>query len=473
METQGFTNECVVQLQQLVQTLPDIAIRTRHRQVELQVRRIVFTELSAQWAQCDESARASTPAQRSTVSRWQSMTAGIRSCMSQHPRLLDELSSAGALGCALENKCLRLAVQQLHQIKREEQLCVRAVGTVADRQSAIAACHRCAASAASLLQCVREGCLHAAGDADDEQEDTASQADSDVDTTDGNANTVGGRSTDDVPVPQLDVDEKSRISRSESDTLKLALRAAQIPEALRTKATRLVDRLSGPRRATTAAASKIEKQHSRLKIRTADSAKFKQHVQRIRQMPVTDNGLLGCVTRHKAKKHIKLPRRGAELFERYDITSPRIQCNDKKRRHIVHVIRYRRGRVPNTNTRRRLWKAGMAILPTIQDIEQRRVHQNPPALMYPQVYVQVWEPGTIPAGANKALNQYNACYPYLEPCGLEQNMHGAIVFATDKQVSSANVVCSHTSADISRNLPARATRAGVKIVSACPRTLFS
>ena len=297
METQGFTNECVVQLQQLVQTLPGIAIRTRHRQVELQVRRIVFTELSAQWAQCDEIVRASTPAPRSTVSRWQSMTAGIRSCMSQHPRLLDELSSAGALGCALENKCLRLAVQQLHQIKREEQLCVRAVGTVADRQSAIAACHRCAASAASLLQCVREGCLHAAGDADDEQEDTASQADSNVDTTDGNANAVGGRSTDDVPVPQLDVDEKSRISRSESDTLKLALRAAEIPEALRTKATRLVDRLSGPRRATTAAASKIEKKHSRLKIRTADSAKFKQHVQRIRQMPVTDNGLLGCVTR--------------------------------------------------------------------------------------------------------------------------------------------------------------------------------
>jgi len=279
--------------------------------------------------------------------------------------------------------------------------------------------------------------VHTVGCGTDGQDEDVDQGDVDRrqtedDNTDGDEEGI----VEDPPAPRKS--QRSGITRAESEVIKAKLRSFNLSPSLRTRAAAVLDKGTGPgrRRAVDAAAAKVEKIHKRLRTQTCSSPTFKKHVQRIRQMPVVENGVLTSVLRHKAGKEVKIPKAGAVLFERYDIKTGQIKCDDGEDRHIVHVIRYNKARVPSKNTQKRLWKGGMALLTTIQDIDERPVIDNPPVLMYPRVYVQVCEPGKIPTATNEALNKYNKRYPYLESCGLKRNMDGAIVFCTDEKVST-------------------------------------
>ena len=222
--------------------------------------------------------------------------------------------------------------------------------------------------------------MHTVGCGADGQDEDVDQGDVDRrqtedDNTDGDEEGI----VEDPPAPRKS--QRSGITREESEVIKAKLRSFNLSPSLRTRAAAVLDKGTGPGRRRAVAA-------------------------------------------------------GAVLFERYDIKTGQIKCDDGEDRHIVHVIRYNKARVPSKNTQKRLWKGGMALLTTIQDIDERPVPDNPPVLMYPRVYVQICEPGKIPTATNEALNKYNKRYPYLESCGLKRNMDGAIVFCTDEKVST-------------------------------------
>ena len=139
-----FGEDTLQRLLKLIGDLPDIATRKRQRELELTVRGIIWDELCARWGECDTFSfvRQTGVGPRSKMTRWKMMTqnmteqlasmsgstAGTSSARAAagevgddagYDRLLMELSHAGALGCQLDNASLRMAVQELHEMKKD------------------------------------------------------------------------------------------------------------------------------------------------------------------------------------------------------------------------------------------------------------------------------------------------------------------------------------------------------------------
>ena len=139
-----FGEDTLQRLLKLIGDLPDIATRKRQRELELTVRGIIWDELCARWGECDTFSfvRQTGVGPRSKMERWKMMTrnmtehlarmsgstAGTSSASAAagevgddagYDRLLMELSHAGSLGCKLDNASLRMAVQGLHEMKKD------------------------------------------------------------------------------------------------------------------------------------------------------------------------------------------------------------------------------------------------------------------------------------------------------------------------------------------------------------------